>query len=218
MRLRISLAGVCRRPSNIWRPPAPGSRAVLHLYMLCGHSLDMAFGNMMASFLYRTSMVSERFAPDGCRPHVILAGLAQATAWLVIAATLLSRRQPRWHARPGLFLWALLHCQVGPHVHGRPAEQIPDACMGCLAEILYSKGPFWQPLFFLFSVTSLAAWKIPGGGGSTCSASQRAPAGLPHSRQCCTTGSSSFGAAICGRPGCRAVWQKAQRTERRGPA
>ena len=41
-----------------------------------------------------------------------MAGLAQATAWLVSAAFLLSRRQPCGHARPPGLLWALWHCQV----------------------------------------------------------------------------------------------------------
>ena len=65
-----------------------------------------------------------------CRPHVILAGLAQATAWLVLTAFLLSRRQPRWHARPSLFLWVLLHGQVGQPQACTPADVAAEDITG----------------------------------------------------------------------------------------
>ena len=46
-----------------------------------------------------------------------MAGLAQATAWLVSAAFLLSRRQPCGHAQPPKLLWALWHVQVRGVMH-----------------------------------------------------------------------------------------------------
>lgn len=64
-----------------------------------------------------------------CRPHVILAGLSQATAWLVSLAVIRSRHASSGHAHFPRHLWLLWHIQ--PIVAA--AVAIPPLCYGSLA-------------------------------------------------------------------------------------